>query len=46
MNDFLNLPSRAAKPRNEGISLLIDNGRPTTFFKDVIVSHKNLIDII
>jgi len=42
----LNLPKRSVKPRNEGINLLIDNGYPTGYFKDVIESMSDKIDFV
>lgn len=40
------LPKRSVKPRNEGINLLIDNGYPTSYFKDVIESMTEKIDFV
>jgi phosphosulfolactate synthase len=40
----LNLPSRPPKPRPIGTSCLIDDGLPTSYFRDVIESHGDLID--
>lgn len=40
------LPNRSVKPRNEGINLLIDNGYPTGYFKDVIESMSDKIDFV
>lgn len=42
----LNLPSRPLKPRPTGISCLIDNGHPTSYFRDVVDSHGDLIDYV
>ena len=42
----LNLPNRTVKPRSEGINLLIDNGYPTGYFKDVIESMAEKIDFV
>jgi phosphosulfolactate synthase len=46
MNTFLNLPNRAQKPRSQGMTVLIDNGYPLGFFKDVLSSHKQFIDTV
>ncbi len=46
MNNFLNLPYRADKPRNHGITSLIDNGTATQHFIDTIESFAGLIDIV
>lgn len=40
------LPDRSVKPRNDGINLLIDNGYPTEYFKDVIKSMSDKIDFV
>jgi len=42
----LNLPNRITKPRESGINVLIDNGYPINFFKDVIESFTEEIDFI
>lgn len=47
MNSFgLNLPMRQIKPRQHGITVLIDNGVPLQFFKDTIGSAVNFIDFV
>lgn len=46
MANFLDLPERQIKPRTNGITILIDNGVSTNFFKDVVASHGHLIDFI
>lgn len=43
---FLELPQRFEKPRAEGLTILIDNGYPTSYFEDVVNSHSNYIDYI
>lgn len=43
---FLELPFRDIKPRNHGLTILIDNGIPTKQFIDVIDSHGEFIDLI
>lgn len=42
----LRLPDRTLKPRQDGITVLIDNGAPTAWFEDVIDSHGELIDYV
>ncbi|GGJ05894.1 phosphosulfolactate synthase [Alicyclobacillus cellulosilyticus] len=42
----LQLPPRDAKPRTRGITILIDNGVPTSHFTDVIQSHHPYIDFV
>ncbi len=44
--NFLNTPARSRKPRNTGITSLIDNGVPTRYFKDVIASSPELVDVV
>lgn len=44
--NFLDTPERTLKPRNSGITSLIDNGVPTKYFKDAIESDAPLIDIV
>ena len=44
--NFLNTPKRSRKPRNIGLTSLIDNGVPTSHFKDVIQSSPDLIDVV
>lgn len=45
-SNFLDTPKRSAKPRNYGITSLIDNGVPTQYFIDVIESDAHLIDLV
>lgn len=45
-NNFLEVPSRSTKPRNSGITSLIDNGVPTKYFIDAVESDAHLIDIV
>ncbi|WP_117161128.1 phosphosulfolactate synthase [Paraliobacillus sp. X-1268] len=40
------LPSRAIKPRVDGLTILIDNGTPLNLFMDTINSSKTYIDFI
>jgi len=42
----LTLPTRISKPRESGINVLIDNGYPINFFKDVVESFTEEIDFI
>jgi phosphosulfolactate synthase len=42
----LELPRRPAKPRREGLTMLIDGGLPTRGFQDVIESTGELIDFV
>ena len=42
----LDLPNRTMKPRSNGINLLIDNGYPTGYFKDVVESMADKIDFV
>ncbi|WP_018664740.1 phosphosulfolactate synthase [Heyndrickxia acidiproducens] len=47
MNDpELELPSRPAKPRAYGMTILIDNGLPLNLFKDTINSAAPYIDLV
>lgn len=47
MNNFgLRLPNRESKPRNKGITVLIDNGIPVQLFKDSISSASAYIDFV
>jgi len=46
MQSAFNLPERPAKPRENGLTVIIDNGVPTAYFKDVLASHGNIIDYI
>lgn len=40
----LRLPERSSKPRRSGITMVIDPGLPTGYFRDVVESHGELID--
>jgi phosphosulfolactate synthase len=44
--NFLTTPKRSTKPRDYGLTSLIDNGVPTKYFIDVIESDAHLIDIV
>lgn len=43
---FLDLPVRASKPRKQGLTVLIDNGYPLTYFRDVLESLHPYIDLV
>jgi len=45
-SNFLDTPSRDSKPRDYGITSLIDDGVPLRYFIDVIESDAHLIDIV
>lgn len=40
------LPQRDKKPRQRGITSLLDGGVPTTYFRDVLESHGDLVDFV
>ena len=42
----LKLPERSVKPRERGLSILIDPGLPTHHFEDVIESAAGMIDLV
>jgi phosphosulfolactate synthase len=42
----LALPERPAKPRTQGLTMVIDNGVPTRYFEDAIASTGDLIDLV
>jgi phosphosulfolactate synthase len=43
---WLDLPARPGKPRTSGLTMVIDNGLPTGWFTDAVVSSAPLIDIV
>lgn len=43
---ILSLPERTAKPRQAGLTIVIDRGLPTGYFQDVIRSYGDLIDLV
>lgn len=43
---FLELPERPPKPRDRGVTIVLDSGLPTVQFSDVVQSHGDLIDIV
>ena len=42
----LNLPARSVKPRETGLTILIDPGSPTRYFTDAIDSSADLVDLV
>ena len=42
----LALPERATKPRARGLTIVIDNGIPLTYFQDVVESMGSLVDLV
>lgn len=46
MNSFIDLPERRPKPRETGITSLLDNGIPTRLFEDTVRSFHTYIDYI
>ena len=44
--NFLDTPKRSDRPREHGLTSLIDNGVPTRYFVDVIESNAHLIDAV
>ncbi len=44
--NFLDTPKRIPKPRDFGLTALIDNGVPTRYFMDVVESDAELIDVV
>ncbi|HWG72536.1 MAG TPA: phosphosulfolactate synthase [Acidimicrobiales bacterium] len=43
---FLDLPDRSAKPRHDGMTMVIDNGLPQRFFADAVASAAPHIDVV
>ena len=43
---FLALPDRSVKPRETGLTVLIDSGQPAGRFIDVVQSHATMIDMV
>lgn len=46
VQNFLETPKRSDKPRDFGLTCLIDNGVPTRYFVDVVQSDAHLIDVV
>ncbi len=42
----LRLPSREGKPRNAGVTMVIDGGLPTGYFTDIVESFGDLVDVV
>jgi phosphosulfolactate synthase len=42
----LRLPERAAKPRSTGITMVVDGGLPTRYFRDVVHSGAEYLDYV
>lgn len=42
----LSFPKRTAKPRKDGVTMVIDNGLPSRHFQDVMESSADLIDLV
>ncbi len=46
MTANLKLPERTSKPRQNGLTVVIDTGLPTSLFRDFVASHADLIDFV
>ncbi len=46
VQNFLETPKRSDKPRDHGLTCLIDNGVPVNYFMDVVESDAPLIDVV
>jgi phosphosulfolactate synthase len=44
--NYLDLPYRTAKPRQSGVTMVIDNGMPLAHFADVVTSSGEFIDFM
>ena len=42
----LHLPVRSTKPRQRGITMMIDNGLPHSYFADAVASAAPYIDVV
>jgi len=42
----LQLPARAAKPRSTGVTMMVDGGLPTRYFRDVVESGAEFLDFV
>ncbi len=40
------LPERTSKPRNRGLTIVLDNGVPTNYFEDMIASTGRFVDLV
>jgi phosphosulfolactate synthase len=46
LTDLLDLPARTAKPRQKGLTMVIDTGLPTGYFADAIAGAADYIDVV
>lgn len=46
INDLLDFPARANKPRSNGLTLVIDPGLPMQYFTDAVTSSAEYIDAV
>jgi len=46
MTSFIETPERTAKPRQSGLTSLLDNGLPVEYFSDVLRSYAPLVDFV
>jgi phosphosulfolactate synthase len=44
--NFLELPYRTPKPRQAGVTMVIDNGMPLSYFTDLVASTSDFVDFI
>lgn len=42
----LHLPERPAKPRTSGLTMMVDGGMPTQYFRDVVMSASDYLDFM
>jgi phosphosulfolactate synthase len=42
----LQLPERAAKPRSTGVTMVVDGGLPTRYFRDLVESSAEFLDFV
>lgn len=40
------LPTREVKPREEGLTVVIDNGAPLNLFRDAVRSSSDYVDLV
>lgn len=45
-DDVLTLPAREAKPRNQGLTMVIDPGLPSGYLEDAVASSAAFIDVV
>lgn len=45
-HDLLNLPYRTMKPRDRGLTMVMDTGLPTAYFEDAMTSASTHIDVV